>query len=176
MKQQDFARFRDTSLIIPQRARLIIPAFTLAASAWGGASILLAEYPLANTQWFSIKTPIRVFGKYFVPAIRYYDADNDVVYRYKFWEDVNSVLFFPVYNGERMGLSSIIEIWSVNSLNAPTLSAQKILQSSVFVFPADSCGDCCTLPSSEQILAATAPTIDLAYSYCQPFCDGLYTP
>lgn len=171
MKLQDFRKFRDPNIIQPTRTNIIIPAFILPAPIWAGASTIIAEFELSNSYFLSFKLPIRAFGSYFVAAVRW-SEDSDV-YRYKFWEDEDSVLFYPVYNGEKIGLSAVIEIWSVNSAEFPALTSSQTLQSSVLNFPTEGCGNCCVNPSVEQLLVATIPTSVPPYAYCNPFCDTL---
>lgn len=177
MRLQDFAKFRDVALVQPTRAKLIVPAFVLPASIWTGASLVLAEFAFGNSFWFSVKLPIKKFGTSFIAAIRYYDADNDVIVRYKLWDDDDAVLFFPVYAGERLGLNAILEIWSLDLTTLPTLAADKTLYSSVFAFPPNmSCSACCTIPDAQVLLAQIAPSVLPPYAACNPWCDGMCTP
>lgn len=174
MKLSDFSRFRDLSVIQQQRATLEIPLFTLAIPAWTGASLILAEYPLGNDYYFSFRVPIKPFGTAFVPAIRW--TEDSVTFRYKFYAHAQDVLYFPIYDGERIGLSATLEIWSVNLAVAPTLSANKLLQISKFVFPNEANCQCCENPTQNQLLVAQGSSITDVYAFCNPFCDILVAP
>lgn len=175
MRMQDFSKFRDVALVGVQRASLLLPAFTLDIPTWAGASIILAEYPIGNANWFSIKENIEEFGSNFVPAVRY--SEDDYVIRYKFWEDVEEVLYYPVYNGEKLGPSAVLEIWSVNTEEAPTLAENQVLETSVLLFPPNqTCNACCENPSQQTLLVATEPTIIDPGAYCNPFCTPLLVP
>lgn len=174
MKLSDFAKFRDPNVIQQQRATLEIPAFTLAIPTWTGASLILAEYPIGNDYYFSFRVPIRQFGSHFVPAIRW--TVDEVTSRYVLFEHDDAVLYFPAYDGERIGLSAVLEIWSVNSASAPTLSAARTLQISQLVWPNEANCSCCENPSQNQLLSARESSIVDVYAYCNPFCEVLVSP
>lgn len=177
MRIQDYARFTGISIIQPQRTKITIPAFTLPASTWAGASVLLSQYPFGNDNWFSLKLPVKKFGRYFIAAVRYYDEDNDVIIRYKLWDDVLGLLYYPIYAGEVLGPNAVIEIWSINSASDPVLASDKILYSSVLNFPPQmTCNSCCIQPDGSLLLGATPPSVLPPYAYCNPFCDGLCIP
>lgn len=174
MRKQQFNKFRDVTLIQPQRMKLILPAFILASSAWAGASTILAEYPIGNTTYISFRKPVRKFGEAFIAAVRYYRADDDFIARYKFWDDDDAVLYYPIYNGEQLGVSAVIEIWSLNTADFPTLAANKTLETSVLGFPpSQTCASCCTNPNNEQLLVASTPSTLPPDPFCNPFCDGM---
>lgn len=168
MKIQQFVRHRDATLIQPQRVKFVIPAFTLAASAWAGASVILADYLVSNDYYFTFKLPIRSFGSAFVPAISY--IENAVTYRFKFWDDADAVLYYPVYAGDVIGPNARLEIWSLNTADAPTLAAAKSLDTSVLAFQTNACTSCCSNPSVSQVLTLEASVYHSPYSYCNPFC------
>jgi len=164
---QDFSKFRDMNLVQPTRVQLSIPAFTLPVPSWHGASDLLVEYALNNVDYkLALRTPLRKFGSNFVVAIRW--KEDDIYYRFVFWSDPLAVLFFPLYDGETIGLNATIEIWSVNSSSAPT-SPGVVLESSQLVFPVNSCQSCCIVPLQVITLVATGPIV-LPPGVCNPFC------
>lgn len=167
MKLQEFRKFSAPELVQPTRARLAVPAFTLPVPTWAGASLIIAEYPIENDYYFSLKLPIDAFGENFVAAVRY--VEDGVVFRFLLFEHDDMVLYYPVYNGEVLGADAVIEIWSVNSEEAPVLVAAKILESSVLAIPTG-CGVCCEIPRSDSTLVVREPTIIDPYSYCNPFC------
>lgn len=168
MKKQDFQQFRDIQQIEAQRVKLIIPAFLLAPNTWAGASTVLASIPLNNTAYLSLKMPIDLFGANFVPAIRWYDGV--LAKRFKLWENDGELLYYPVYDGERIGPNAVIEIWSVNTTSAPENDSAVTLESSQFVFPPNPCASCCAQPDQETLLSLVVPTGLDPYTYCNPFC------
>lgn len=166
MKIQDFRKFEKFLAIQPTRLKFVLPAFTLDASAWTGASVIVAEYAINNNYWFSFKLPIDAFGENFVAAIRY--VSGSAVIRAKLFDHDDAVLYYPLYAGEKIGLNAVLEIWSVNTANAPTLAADETLYSSVLEFP-DDCPSCCSQPDVSQVLATIA-FVNVPYGYCNPFC------
>lgn len=165
---QRFKKFSEAQVTQPLRKTMTLPAFTLATPTWLGASQRLSEYAVGNTDYyFSFKTPIRKFGINFIPAIRW-KLDNKL-YRFKLWDDSLAVLYFPVYSGEKIGLNAVMEIWSINTVAAPSLSAAKVFSSSVLVFPAPGCG--CTVTPENINLTAQTPIELPPYAHCNPFCD-----
>lgn len=174
MKIQAFSKYRDLTLIQPQRVRLVIPAFTLDVHTWDGASSLLAEFPLSNDYALSIRKNISVFGANFVPAIRW--QNGDIWARYKFFEDVGEILYYPVYSSQRIGENATIEIWSVNSASAPTLAANQSLEISLLVTDSSSCCSCCNNVIAEALLTMTPPTTLAPGASCNPLCITLSVP
>lgn len=175
MRIQHYRKHSKGSVIDPTRTKFIVPAFALSASIWGGASLILAEFPFVNTDYyFSLKVPITVFGTDFIPAIRW--VEDDIVSRFKLWDDTTAVLYYPIYDGERIGLNAVLEIWSVNSANAPTLDADEELQSSLLNFPTAAttgCNDLCTAPDESTSLVQRTPVSLPPSAYCNPFCNNL---
>lgn len=170
MRIQSFKQFNPVEIIQPQRMKLVIPAFSYSPQTWIGASLIIAEFAFNNTDyWFSLRMPIAHFGANFIPAVRFVDVANSVVYRYKLYDDSRGILFYPVYFGDALGLNAVLEIWSVNTTSAPVLTAPVTLQGSVLAFP-NTCGVCCTNPSLENNLAAQSISTINAYAYCNPFC------
>lgn len=158
-----------------QRSTLVLPAFVMEAPTWTGASLILAEYAVGNTGYFSVRQNIETFGENFVLAVRYV-VDN-VVLRYKFWEGLGEVLYYPVYNGEKLGPNAVFEIWSVNSASTPSLSTNQTLETSLLVFPPNqTCNACCENPSNQYLLTASAPSFTDPCAYCNPFILSLSRP
>lgn len=177
MVQQTFQYFNRPTVIIPARTQMVLPAFTLAVPAWSGASTVLAEYPIANDYKFSFLLPIYPIGENIVVAIRWIE-DTDIYVRYKFFDHDDAVLNYPVYAGERIGENAVIEIWSVDSIDIPTLEEDYNFYSSVLVFPTGTtsgsfCGSCCLTPESTITLVVTPPSELPSDSACNPFCGTL---
>lgn len=177
MKLQQFQQFSHATILQPVRTKLVVPPFILAATTWANFSVLLAQFPLTNIFNFAFKTPVKKFGTNFIAAVRYYDPVNDIIVRYKFWDDPLAVLYFPVYDGETINLNAVIEIWSVDTISFPTLLANQFLPISVLNFPlSNSCSTCCVVPENDVMLIQSTPSVLPAYAYCNPFCVGLCEP
>ena len=178
MRLQQFRKIGRPTVVQPTRTKLIIQPFTLAVPTWAGSSVILAEYNVGNSDYiFSIKSPVPVFGSDFIAAVRWLIDGNTAVARFKFWDDTDGKLFYPVYNGEAIGVNAVIEIWSVNTTNAPTLSEDEILYSSVLNFPRNfGCNVCCTIPDISTLLLQTPPTTVDPNTFCNPFCLPLVIP
>lgn len=170
MKKQNYQQFRDIQLIESQRVKAILPAFLLAPSTWTGTSIVLAEIAIGNTWNFSFLMPIVPFGVNFVPAVRW--QSGTVIYRYKFWT-ANEVLYYPVYDGQRIGTAAIIEIWSVNSTSAPENDAAVTLEISPLVFPPNPCASCCAQPDQQMLLYLSPPFSVPVGDPRNPFTDTM---
>lgn len=155
---------------------MVLPAFELAASLWAGSSTLLAQYNIENTEDFSLRLPIEAFGENFVLAIRWL-IDTDIWARYKLWEDDRAVLNYPVYAGQRIGTSAVLEVWSVDSEESPTLLNDYVFETSVLVYPygqtSSSCNSCCSNPTSVITLEAVPAEELPPGASCNPFCGNL---
>lgn len=170
-----YAYFVPPVIIEPARAQIILPAFTLAVPVWAGASGILAQYPFNNTDAFSLKLPINAFGENFIAAIRWMD-DDDIFVRYVLFEHDDAELFYPLYNGERAEANAVLEIWSVDSEEAPSLADDYTFYSSALVFPfgeVEQCGQCCQNNSLTTTLVAVPPSTLPPGSACNPFCGDL---
>jgi len=162
-------------LIEQQRVQLVLPAFTLAVPVWAGASGILAQFPINNTEPFSFRLPIGVFGENFIAAIRWME-ETDIFVRFILFPHDDAVLYYPLYGGERIGANAVIEIWSVDSVNAPVLEDNFTFESSQFVFPTSEqgqCFSCCANPSESILLVMTEPSVLPPGNACNPFCGDL---
>jgi hypothetical protein len=164
MKIQEFKSYARGTIIVPQRTGLILPTFNLAPDDWSGASRMLLEIPVNNDYLFSLKLPIRRFGVNFMMAIRW--EENGVVSRYKLWEDIGEVLYYPLYSGQRIGLNAVFEVWSIETSAGYLNPVAKTLYTSVLLF-ASGCE--CTLPSLLTTLVANDSSSII--SFPNPF-DG----
>ena len=169
MKKQIYRKFSKSRSVGPERNTIVVPAFTLAIPIWAGASTLLAEFPYTNNFYFSIRTPVKKFGSNFIFAVRW--TLDEVIYRFKFWDDSLSLLYYPLYSGQRIGLNAVFEVWSINSASAPTSSTAKTLETSALTFPDDCCG-CDVTPYSVGLVQTPASPLP-PYASCNPFCDTL---
>lgn len=151
MKTHWFNQFDEPALKKPERTEFILPAFTLPPDTWAGASQLLATWSFENSTYaFSLKLPIEEFGENFVAAVSYIDGDTTI--RFKLFDNDLAVLYFPIYNGEKLGENALLEIWSVETDEAPTLEDNEVLISSVFDI-APTC-PCTTAIVSETLLTS----------------------
>lgn len=174
MRIQSFKQYSRGTIVRPERATFIVPAFSLNAETWAGSSNILAEFPFENTDYqFSLKLPITQFGSAFIAAVRW--VEDDVIRRFKLWDDADAILFFPLYDGERIGLNARLEIWSLNTANDPTLDDDYTFYSSVLAFPSTllGCSTVCTVPSASLTLTQASPSVLPPSAYCNPFCNNL---
>ena len=155
--------FRGLSAVKATRKTLVIPDF-LYASVWPGVSQMLARYSIGNTNPFSLKRPIIQPNETFVAAVSW--AETPYVYRYKLAD--LGILFFPVYNGEQIGVNAYIEIWSVASAAAAINTSDWTLTASKLVLP-DLCD--CTVNTESAILYGVIPSSTPVGHNCNPFCD-----
>lgn len=169
MKLQDFRYYKRGKQIGPTRLKLQVPAFAFIAQTWTGASKNIGTMLLGNQYMFSLKLPVKPIGSDFVLAIRWKDGLYEK--RFKLWEDVGETLFYPLYDGETVGVDAALEIWTINTANAPTLALPGILYSSVLVFPQGTCCYCCEEPDATQILLVSVVAPCNPYSYCLPVCE-----
>lgn len=101
-------------VVAPLTTTAQIAAFSLTNDE-SSVSTILAEYPLLNAENITLGIPLnRDFKKYntFFVAVRFLNANNDIV-RYVLHrpnEDVN--LFFPDYASQPIGAAAILEIWA----------------------------------------------------------------
>lgn len=135
---------------------MTLPAFDIPADDWSGASRMLLQIPVGNTDYmFSLKMPIRQFGPNYVVTIAW--EENGATSRYKLWEDVGEDLHYPVYSGERIGLNAIFEVWSTDTTASYSNPIARTFETSILLFtPQPGCF--CVNPSSEIILTALDPT------------------
>ena len=156
--------YRPLSALIAGRASIVVPDFT-GVTTWVGVSLMLARYPVENTGEYSLKLPIDAPNGTIVACVSW--TDGTYVFRYKLWE--GGVLYWPVYNGERIGANSYIEIWSTAESNAPAFDAMTFYTSRR-VFP--DLVNC--LPGVEsKTLVAKAFTSVPSYQAENPFCSPL---
>lgn len=167
MKLQEFRQFNKATVLQPVRGQFVVPAFTLPAETWDGASLLVASIPLNNSSSFSLKLPIDTFGENFIAAVAY--VSGDFMARWKLFDHDDAVLHYPVYAGEVLEAGARIEIWSVESDEDLVLAEAKIIEASVLTFP-QACSQCCEVPSSVTALSLVSPSEINPYAYCNPFC------
>lgn len=170
-----FSFYLTPTIIEPQRATIILPAFSLPVPTWAGASGILAQYHLVNSTEFSLKLPINSFGEHFIAAIRWMDED-DIFVRFLLFAHPDAVLYYPLYNGERIGANAVIEIWSVDSTSFPTLFDDYTFYSSTLIFPPAELGtwnNYCANNNQVTILVQTPPSTLPPGDPCNPFCGPL---
>lgn len=156
--------FAPTIPVLPTRTKLIVPVFEVAVD-WNDISELLLRYPIENDLALSIKLPVREVNATFILAIAW--ADDDDQFRYVFWP--GDTLLFPTYNGERIGASAYIEVWSAADITAANDSTIT-LEASWLNIPDDSQGFIpATLPDIQQILVSEDFTTLAAGAEGNPF-------
>jgi len=114
----------------PVRTEVVLPAFDYNV-IWAGVSDLQASWDINNTTEFSFQRPIDAPNETFILCVAW-ENEDDVTLRYKFWE--GGVLHYPIYDGERIGTSARLEVWSVE-LDHATLDDEFVLYSSWLTEP-----------------------------------------
>lgn len=176
MRAAAYKYYKASRVIEPQRQQMVLPAFELPVPLWAGASTVLAQYNIENSEDFSLRLPVDAFGANFVLAVRWL-VDTDVWARYVLWEDDAAVLNYPVYSGQRIGANAVLEVWSVDSEETPALEDDYVFETSVLVYPygqtAGNCTSCCSNASSVLTLTAVAAEELPPGASCNPFCGDL---
>lgn len=140
--------FAPASVQDAQYTTLQLPAFSYNV-VWGGLSEVLAIYSVANDTPFSFDFPIIAPSTTFVLCVAWTDSAGET-YRYKLW-DAGTALYYPVYAGQRIGVSAQLEIWSTGAVTAVNSDVFN-LYSSDLVLPESSCVLTCLQPSSVRTL------------------------
>lgn len=143
--------FRRGSLQVPARAQIQVEAFNYNVN-WLGVSELLSSWDLNNTTAFSLKLPITAPNSTFLLCLSWEDEAGDTV-RFKLWD--GGVLYYPIYNGERIQPDGRLEVWSIGPLTA-ALDETFTLYSSQLTEP-DLCV-CTPNNANPLIIPVTAPS------------------
>jgi hypothetical protein len=115
-----------------RRGKFTVPASTL-TTEWLGASEVVAQWDFAASKNFIVNTiPAKPTG--YVLCIRF--RVDDVVYRYRLWDNDNLVLNAEKYNGQIIKKNFSIEVWSVAGSTAFSVAAQDLI-SGISVIPTD---------------------------------------
>lgn len=106
--------FRKSTVDAPARAQIQLEAFRYDVD-WLGVSDLLSTWDINNTAEFSLQLPITAPNATFLLCVAWADEDGNA-FRFKLWD--GGVLYYPVYNGERIGVDAQLEIWSIGDITA----------------------------------------------------------
>lgn len=87
---------------------------------WLGVSDLLSTWDINNTTEFSLQLPITAPNDTFLLCVAWTDEDGNAL-RYKLWD--GGVLYYPVYDGQRIGVDAQLEIWSIDDITAAMTEA-----------------------------------------------------
>lgn len=102
------------SVLQPVAVSAHIAAFTVVGP--GGVSSIVDTYPITNTGYITIGQPFGGVDDWnpdttYAVCVSY--TENSVTYRYVLFDGNGNVpLNFPVYEGQTLGPSATIEIWS----------------------------------------------------------------
>lgn len=122
--------YRASTVDGPIRAQVQLAAFSYTVS-WYGVSDLLATYDINNNNEFSFQLPITAPNDTFILCVAWTDEDGNAL-RFKLWD--GGVLYYPVYNGERIGADAQLEVWSADNVTA-AMGSTFILYSSQLTEP-----------------------------------------
>ena len=150
------------------RKQLVVPVFAI-ANTWSGVSQMLTRVSVSALNAWSFELPVIPQNSSYLAAVSWTDSEG-FVYRYKLWDD--GVLYFPVYNGERIGVNNVqLEIWNVENEPLAYIDEEWVLKTSKLILP-EICTDC--TPGSEVVSLTENPFSSVpAYQYCNPFCSPL---
>lgn len=101
---------------------ITLPAITITAPAWNGYSNFLKRADVNNTVGISLVPLPEALATDYILCISYPVSDTQSV-RYKLWDGVGEVISAPLYNGEYIGPSAMLELWSV--LSSTTVEIQQ---------------------------------------------------
>jgi hypothetical protein len=111
-----------------------IPVFSSTGFTWLGASMIGMEFTLPTSLTnFSFRFPVTPpSGANFCLAIRWIDV---TVKRRKLWDNVGESLDYPLYNGETIKTSPVLEIWTIQTSTTISLAAILAIVSGIFSAP-----------------------------------------
>lgn len=89
-----------------------LPAFSL-AHTWTGVSQLITSYNLTNTSNLALQLPLDPPAGNYALVIKW--VDDDGTHRYKLFDDGVTSLTYDIYDGETIGTSAVLEIWSASA-------------------------------------------------------------
>ncbi len=99
-----------TQTTTPTAGIIRLPSTSLMVGTWDGVSKLLAEFPLTGFDTpFSISKQPAAYDD-FIVAIRW--PAGDIAARYKLYDNISGVLYYPVYTAEPIFPGAVFEIWS----------------------------------------------------------------
>lgn len=103
--------------IQPQLNTVVIEAFSY-THAYTVAAII-AEYPLENTVEVSVRLPLPdvvADNETFALCARY--TEGSTTFRYVLYKpDWFDGILFPAYSGQKLGISAVLEIWSLDDIS-----------------------------------------------------------
>lgn len=161
---------------LPQHNAVVIPAFN-EASAFNDASVILAEFPVGNTEEFAFRYPIdpAIDNETCIIAVRYVPEDGFAV-RYILKNNANGLLHAPEYAGQTLGVGAIIEIWDISGVSAAESSVGITLYVSDLTKPSNCVGGCTTIVPTTTTLTQTTPIILPIGDPDNPFSVEYETP
>jgi len=110
--------YRRSTVDYATRTEIQLAAFNYNVT-WSGVSDLLSTWDINNNTEFSLQLPITAPNETFVLCVAWTDEDGNA-YRYKLWD--SGVLYYPVYDGQRIGVDAQLEVWSVADVTAALTS------------------------------------------------------
>lgn len=113
------------------RRTVVIPAFNFDAPSWSGVSEICGRFTLQLPNDFSLKLPVVQPSNSFVAAVSW--TLDGITFRFKLAD--LGVLYYPVYNGERMNKDIYLEIWSVYDEPLAESLSSWVIETSGLVLP-----------------------------------------
>ena len=119
---------------------LTIPVFSYSGISWLGASYVITEFHVTLPSVFSFILPVTPpTNPNFVLAVRY--GNLTAMTRYKFWSGISEKLSYPVYAGERIEATFVIEVWSIQNSSVVSISDVYEMILSLLVDQTDCCSE-----------------------------------
>lgn len=118
-----------------QRSSFFIPEFSQ-DNIWRGASEIVIKFVYTSPNALSILEVFRTANPTYVAVVSWKPTSETIV-RYKLWEDVDEILYAPLYTGQAIPSTFFIEIWNVYS--ARTEFGGDELMISLMTLPTDKC-------------------------------------
>lgn len=142
--------FTPLTRIGPAASAYTLPAFSL-AHTWTGVSQLITSYALNNTSKFALQLPLDPVAGNYALVIKW--VDDDGTHRYKLFDDGVTSLTYDIYDGETIGTSAVLEVWSANSTSPAVMSEDFTMSTSMFTEVSCSATNCTPVTATTTTLA-----------------------
>lgn len=104
-----------TPLVHDKNLRILVSAFVASYDGWPGASYVVARTIITLDHAWAVVTPVAYPAGTNACAVLRWIGTDDVVNRFKLWQDVGEILAYPLYDGRPIPAGSVaLEFWCVN--------------------------------------------------------------
>jgi len=158
-----------------QNTTAILPAFVI-ANVTPTSPIILAEYPITNTSPITIIRPLPDnidTNTTFILAVRYVNSSNNVV-RYVLHRPLGLLdLLYPTYNGQKLGASAVLEIWSAPDSDMAVLTGDATFTLGLLTFQGQTQLCFCGQVTADVLTLERNETVTVDFGSCNPLCTCL---